>query len=61
MAQLTVRQLISQLRKMPPDATVIWKDHDHSAGEYNDFARFVEDVTEEFSTDPEVRFVAITG
>lgn len=47
MANLTVRQLIAQLRKMPQDAIVIWKDHDHAEGEYNNFVRSVDDVTDE--------------
>lgn len=61
MAHLTVRQLIKELKKMPPEAAVIIKDHDHGEGELNDYVRFVSDVTDEFSTDPEVRTVAISG
>lgn len=46
---------------MPPDALVVWKDHDHSPDEFNNYVRFVSDVTEDLSTDPEVRYVAIEG
>lgn len=49
MAQTTVKQLINQLRKMPPDAVVIWKDHDHSEGEFNNFVTYVYDASAEFS------------
>ncbi|EHJ1003045.1 hypothetical protein J9015_003286 [Salmonella enterica] len=48
MAQLTVQQLINQLRKMPPDALVIWKDHDHGAGEFNNYVGNVYDAHDEF-------------
>jgi len=61
MAKLTVKQLIKELKKMPPESTVIWKDHDNGEGEFNNYVRFVSDVTSEFSTDEEVRFVAISG
>ncbi|EAA1528599.1 hypothetical protein DL097_23460 [Salmonella enterica subsp. enterica] len=47
MTQLTVRQLINQL-KMPPDALVIWKDHDHGAGEFNNHVGNVYDAYDEF-------------
>lgn len=47
--QLTVKRLISQLRKMPPDAVVVWQDHDHSANEFNNFVREVYDASEAFS------------
>jgi len=60
---LTVRQLINKLRKMPPEAMVVWQDHDQSEGEYNDHVRFVSDATDEISGsfDPEVRIVALRG
>lgn len=60
---LTVRQLISKLRKMPPEAMVVWQDHDQSEGEYNDHVRSVVDATDEHpgSYDPEVRIVALRG
>ncbi|MDV2903103.1 hypothetical protein R0H17_15800 [Phytobacter diazotrophicus] len=59
MSRLTVKQLIKELKKMPPEALVVWKDHDHSEGEFNNHVGFVDDVSEEFSTDPETRTVAI--
>lgn len=49
---------------MPPEARVIFKDHDHGEGEFNNYVRYVDDVTDEFSSssyDPEVRTVAIRG
>ncbi|HDR2537627.1 TPA: hypothetical protein QCI11_002956 [Enterobacter ludwigii] len=60
---LTVRQLISKLRKMPPEAVVVWQDHDQSECEYNDFVGYVADITDEssLSFDPEVRVVALRG
>lgn len=61
MSILTVKKLITQLRKMPPDALVVWKDHDNSPDEFNNYVRFVSDVTDDLSTDPDVRYVAIEG
>ncbi|ECC5187603.1 hypothetical protein AAQ05_005528 [Salmonella enterica subsp. diarizonae] len=64
MSKLTVKQLIKELRKMPPEALVIFKDHDHGEGEFNNYVRYVDDVTDEFSSssyDSEVRTVAIRG
>lgn len=60
---LTVKQLISKLRKMPPEAVVVWQDHDQSESEYNDFVGCVADITDEssLSFDPEVRIVALRG
>jgi hypothetical protein len=59
---LTVKQLISKLRKMPPEAVVVWHD-DQSECEYNDFVGYVADITDEssLSFDPEVRIVALRG
>lgn len=54
---MTVKQLIKELKKMPPEAVVIIKDHDHGEGELNGYVHYVSDVTDEF--DPEVRTVAI--
>lgn len=31
----TVANLIKQLRKLPPDALIVWQDHDHYEYEYN--------------------------
>lgn len=60
---LTVKQLINKLRKMPPDAIVIWQDHDQGEDEYNDFVGNVAEVTNEISAsfDHEVRVVALRG
>lgn len=44
---------------MPPDAEVVWKDHDHGEGEFNNHVGFVDDVSDEFSTGPETRIVSI--
>ncbi|EHY9683610.1 hypothetical protein K5A76_004101 [Salmonella enterica subsp. enterica serovar Bredeney] len=33
---------------MPPDALVIWKDHDHGAGEFNNHVGNVYDAYDEF-------------
>lgn len=60
---LTVRQLINKLRKMPPEAMVVWQDHDQSEDEYNDHVSVVVEATDELSGsfDPEVRIVALRG
>ncbi|CAM6361622.1 TPA: hypothetical protein ACWK9C_004702 [Escherichia coli] len=60
---LTVRQLISKLRKMPPEAVVVWQGYEQSECEYNDFVGHVADITDENSSsfDPEVRVVALRG
>ncbi|HIE1494181.1 TPA: hypothetical protein ACXJFH_001362 [Enterobacter kobei] len=60
---LTVKQLISKLRKMPPEAVVVWQDHDQSESESNDFVGCVADITDVNSStfDPEVRVVALRG
>ena len=39
---LTVKQLITKLKKMPPGLPVVWQDHDQSEHEFNDFACKVE-------------------
>lgn len=46
--QLTVKQLINKLKKMPPDAVVIWKDHDHGEGEVGGIVGLVYDASDEF-------------
>lgn len=43
---LTVRKLISLLKKMPPTAVVAWRDHDQSEDEINGWARCVEEADE---------------
>lgn len=57
---MTVRELIKQLKKMPPEATVIIKDYDCGECEINNDVRY---VTDEFSAsfDPETRTVSIGG
>ncbi|MEQ9844578.1 hypothetical protein [Pectobacterium brasiliense] len=37
MAKMTVRQLIKELKKMPPDAVLVWRDHDQDEDEFNNF------------------------
>jgi hypothetical protein len=41
---MTVRMLISKLKKMPPTAHVVWRDHDQSEHEINGYVRCVEDA-----------------
>ncbi|EKY8362371.1 hypothetical protein RDV39_003109 [Salmonella enterica] len=47
--RLTVKQLIRELRAMPQDALVVWKDHDNDACDFNDFVRCVEDISDELA------------
>ena len=47
MADMTVRRLIAELRKMPQDARVAWRDQDQSINEINDFVRGVEEAGRE--------------
>ncbi|MGQ5289862.1 hypothetical protein ACULN0_10970 [Pectobacterium actinidiae] len=42
MAGMTVRQLIKELKKMPPDSVLVWRDHDQDDDEINNFVRNVE-------------------
>ena len=44
---MTVRMLISKLKKMPPTAHVVWRDHDQSSDELNGFLRCVEEATDD--------------
>ncbi|TIM24830.1 MAG: hypothetical protein E5Y74_00085 [Mesorhizobium sp.] len=37
----TVKNLISDLKAMPQDAEIVWKDHDHSTDEWNAKVRYV--------------------
>lgn len=39
---MTVRELITALRKMPQDAKVGWQDHDQSENELNAEVRYVD-------------------
>lgn len=58
---MTVKELISKLRKMPSDAVVVLQDMDQSEDEISGYANTVSDITEYVSTDPERRFVSIKG
>lgn len=42
---MKVKQLIAELKKMPPDAIVVWQDHDQSEEEYNAKVFTVTDIT----------------
>lgn len=39
---MTVKQLIKELKKMPPDTIVYWADHDHGQYEFNNVVGSVE-------------------
>lgn len=54
---LTVRQLISALRRMPGDSIVAWRDHDQGDTEVNAFVRTVERGTHELACDDYVNAV----
>lgn len=41
---MTVRRLITQLKRMPQSAVVAWRDHDQSEDEINGYLRCVEDA-----------------
>ena len=41
---MTVRMLISKLKKMPPTAHVVWRDHDQSEDEMNGWVGCVEEA-----------------
>lgn len=43
---MTVRKLISLLKKMPPTAVVAWQDHDQSEDELNGYVRTVEEAAD---------------
>jgi hypothetical protein len=53
MGDLTVRDLIRELRKHPPDARVAWRDHDQSEGEINAPVGSVDSFNPEASFDSE--------
>lgn len=40
---LTTRQLIAKLKKMNPDAVVVWQDHDQESHEYNHSVHYVDE------------------
>ncbi|ECA8972948.1 hypothetical protein ETB55_21935 [Salmonella enterica subsp. enterica serovar Omuna] len=44
---MTVKQLISSLRKLPPNAYVVWRDHDNDMDDFNDFVRCAIDGSED--------------
>lgn len=44
---MTVRMLISKLRKMPLTAHVVWRDHDQGEAELNGFLRCVDEASDE--------------
>lgn len=43
---MTVRMLISKLKKMPPTAVVCWRDHDQGEDELNGWLRCVDEAEE---------------
>lgn len=43
---MTVRMLISKLKKMPPTAHVVWRDHDQEEDEMNAWLAHVEEAPE---------------
>lgn len=43
---MKVRQLIAKLKKMPPDADLVWQDHDHGDDEMNATVGTVIDVSD---------------
>lgn len=43
---ITVRQLIAKLKKLPPGAIVVTRDHDQSADEMNMYVRTVLEAKE---------------
>jgi len=45
---LTVKALIAKLKKMPPEAIVIWRDHDNGFGDMNGYVNYVAECDEEF-------------
>lgn len=46
MTALTVKKLIGQLKKFPPDATIGFADHDHSDDEMNGVIRTVDEASD---------------
>ncbi len=43
---MKVKELIKQLKKYPPDAEVVWRDHDQSEGEFNGHVNYVREWSE---------------
>lgn len=40
---MNVKQLISKLKKFPPESVVVWQDHDNDDDEYSGTVATVED------------------
>ncbi len=51
---LTVRQIISKLKKMPPNAYVGWQNHDQSVHEIDGLVGNIHTADDEFYEHPEV-------
>ncbi len=59
---MTVRMLVSKLKKMPPSAHVVWRDHDQNEGEMNGFLRCVEEAPDAlYETQGKVNGLAVNG
>jgi len=43
---LKVSDLIKKLKKLPQDAEVVWRDHDHSYSEFNSIVHEAREVEE---------------
>lgn len=50
---LTVKQLIKELRRFPPDAVVAWQDHDQPPNEINARVSYLRDFDPATSFDPD--------
>lgn len=44
---MTVKQLIAKLRKLDPNALVVWRDHDQSVDECNGYVNRVKEAEDE--------------
>jgi len=61
---MSVRKLISLLKKMPPDAKIAVRDHDQSDGEINGWPRHIElihssDLEQQWNKDRNTQIVVI--
>ena len=45
--KVTVAEIIRELKKYPKDARLVWKDHDHSAEEFNAQVKYVSECCDE--------------
>jgi hypothetical protein len=52
---MTVQKLIFWLRKMPPQAIVVWRDHDMNVDEINGYVTFVREAEPELEAELERR------